>query len=263
MRTATGARVQAQDLGLRTGQGTVYAGVDLDAAPGSLTVVRADSGGGRTSLLLTLAGRMRPTSGTLAVDGHELPRNARKVRGIAALALCEGVNDLDERLRVAEHLRERLLMRFLPAPRSITGPALAAAGLDGLDTQRLVGDLSMAETRRLGVALALLDEPRLVLVDNADTGLGPEQQRAFFKRLRTVADTGPTIIAACADAEAARGLADVVEIGEAAPPPEGRHHAGRLPVVDPRADAPDAPAPDGEPGDTTATSPNRSEKENA
>ncbi|WP_017538395.1 ABC transporter ATP-binding protein [Nocardiopsis halophila] len=262
MRTATGARVRAEDLGLRTGQGTVYAGVGLDAAPGSLTVLRADSGGGRTSLLLTLAGRMRPTSGTLAVDGHELPRAARRVRGTAALALCEGVNDLDERLRVEEHLRERMLMRLRPAPRSITGPALAAAGLDGLDTRCLVGELSMADKRRLGVALALLDEPRLVLVDNADTGLGPEQQRAFFKRLRTVADTGPTVIAACADAEAARGIAEVVEIGGQGPPPEGRHHAGRAPADSPADSPSESPESPAESPAPTAT-PNRSEKENA
>src|SRR5699024_8267939 len=102
----------------------------------------------------------------LRVGGHELPRKARKVRRIAALALCAGVNDLDHRLRVTEHLNERLLMRLRPAPRSLTGPALAATGLTELDITQQVGDLSQAEKQRLGVALALLDEPHLILVDN-------------------------------------------------------------------------------------------------
>ncbi|GAA1119644.1 ABC transporter ATP-binding protein [Nocardiopsis composta] len=223
MRRATGARIDAEGLGVRTKEGVVFSGVDLAAAPGSLTVFHADSGGGRTSLLLTLAGRMRPTEGTLAVDGYELPKKARKVRGVAALALCDGVNDLEDRLRVAEHLNERLLLRFRPAPRSVTGPALAAAGLGDLDTSRMVNDLSMAEKRRLGVALALLDEPRLIVVDDADTGLGRDQQREFFKQLRDVADTGPTVVAACADPEAAEGLADVVALTGDEQGPAGRH----------------------------------------
>lgn len=223
MRRATGALVDADGLELRTGEGPVFSRIGFTAEPGSLTVFEADAGGGRTALLLALGGRMRPTSGALRVDGYELPRQARRARRIAALALASGVNDLDERLRVSEHMAERLLLRFRPAPRSVTGPALAAAGLGDLDTSRMVNDLSMAEKRRLGVALALLDEPRLIVVDDADTGLGRDQQREFFKQLRDVADTGPTVVAACADPEAAEGLADVVALTGDEQGPAGRH----------------------------------------
>ena len=232
MRRATGARIDAEGLAVRSAEGPVFTGLDLAVAPGSLTAVRAGSGGGRTALLLTLSGRMRPSGGQLAVDGHPLPRAARRVRGIASLALCPGVNDLDDRLTVGEHLTERLLLRLRPAPRAARAEALAAAGLDGLDTGRRTGALTAAQRRRLGVALALLDEPRLILVDEADTGLDAAEQEAFWAVLRDVADAGTTTVAACADAERAAGLADVVELhpgragGAAAPAAErgtGRH----------------------------------------
>src|SRR5690606_33831015 len=86
-----------------------------------------------------------------------------------------------------------------------------------------VNDLSMAEKRRLGVALALLDEPRLIVVDDADTGPGRDQQRELFTPLRAVADTGPTVAAACAHPEPAEGLADVVALTGDEQGPAGRH----------------------------------------
>ncbi|PSK97180.1 ABC transporter family protein [Murinocardiopsis flavida] len=199
MRRATGVRVDAERLTLRTGEGQVYTGVDLSARPGTLTALRADAGEGRTALLLTLAGRMRPTSGSLTVDGHALPAKARQVRRISALGLSEGVNDLDERLRVREQLNERLLLRLRTATRPLRASALLAAGLDGIDPRRLVRDLSTAERRRLGIALALLDEPRLLLVDDVDAGLDPEHQAALWGTLADLADSGLTVIAACAD----------------------------------------------------------------
>ncbi|GAB3211030.1 ABC transporter ATP-binding protein [Marinactinospora thermotolerans] len=222
MRFATGARVQAHELSLRTGRGWVYRDVDLTAAPGSLTALQAESGGGRTALLLTLGGRMRPSSGSARVDGHELPGAEAKVRGIAALGLSDGVNDLDGRLRVREHLRERLHLRLRPARRSLTRAALRAAGLDDLDTARPVGGLSAEERRRLGVALALVDEPRLLLVDDADRGLPHDRQRELWRTLRELADGGLTVIAACADAGAAHDLADVVALGRPGDDPATR-----------------------------------------
>ncbi|GAB3479222.1 ATP-binding cassette domain-containing protein [Nocardiopsis coralliicola] len=200
MRRATGAIVHADELELRTGEGTVFTGVSFTAMPGTLTVFEGDAGSGRTALLLTLGGRMRPSSGALRVDGHVLPRHARKVRRIAAPALLSGVNDLDERLRVREHLAERMLLRFRPAPEGVVAPALSAAGLSDLDRTRLVRDLSAVERARLGVALALLEEPRLLLADGVGAGLGAGHRAAMWALLHELAEGGLTAIATCADA---------------------------------------------------------------
>src|SRR5690625_1146114 len=172
MRWATGARVRAEGLTLTTREGPVYTDVDLTARPGTLTVFQADSGGGRSALLLSLTGRMRPTAGSLHVDGFTLPKQARKVRRISSLGLMDDVNSLDERLRVREHLTEAVMLRNRPAGRGLVDRALEAADIPNIDRDSLTKDLTTLERRRLGLALALISEPRLLAVDDVDGGLG-------------------------------------------------------------------------------------------
>jgi ABC-2 type transport system ATP-binding protein len=232
MRRATGARVRAEAVTLTTRQGPVYTGVDFTARPGTLTVFQADSGGGRSALLLTLCGRMRPTGGLLHVDGQTLPGQARKVRRISSLGLMDGVNALDERLRVSEHLSEARLLRTRPTSRSVTDEAMAAAGLTRLDHRTMVEQLPMLERRRLGVALALVTEPRLLVVDDVDGGLSGDHQAHMWRTLKDLADEGLTVIATCADA---RELATVAD----------RDTQGPLPITqgEPRRSDPPEPAP--------------------
>ncbi|SIO90079.1 ATP-binding cassette domain-containing protein [Nocardiopsis sp. JB363] len=208
MRRATGARVHAEDVSLTTREGPVYTGVDFTARPGTLTVFQADSGGGRSALLLTLTGRMRPTRGVLHMDGHSLPEQARKVRRISALGLMRDVNALDERLRVREHLSEARLLRLRPAPRTVADEAMEAVGLADLDRNTLVKELPMPERRRLGMALGLVHEPRLLGVDDVDGGLSPRSQASLWRTLKDLSDEGLTVIATCADARELAAVAD-------------------------------------------------------
>ncbi|MFG3440362.1 ATP-binding cassette domain-containing protein [Nonomuraea sp. NPDC047897] len=160
----------------------VFAGVSFTAGPGTLTVVAGPAGSGRTSLLLTLAGRMRPDRGTLRVHGHTRPRAIRRV---AALALLDGVTDLDRSLTVREHLRERR--------RGPYGAALKRAGLDTGEAT-LVRELDRERQVRLGVAMALLDDPAVIVADNVDLGLPPDRQRALWTLLGGL---GRTVVASC------------------------------------------------------------------
>lgn len=227
MRRATGARVEANGLALCTKQGPVYSSITFTALPGSLTAFHATSGSGRTSLLLSFAGRMRPSRGSLHVDGYAVPASARRVRRISALGLFDGINDLDERLRVTEHLSERTHLRLRPAGRSQHRAALSDADLPDVDPRTFVRNLSMVAKRRLGVALALLEEPRLLLVDNADHGLIPEEQAGFARTLAKLAATGLTVIASCTDASAFHDHATAIPLTSNAQPSSsdssGRH----------------------------------------
>jgi len=76
----SGAAVLARGLGVVERGGPVFRGVDADVPAGGLLVVRGPARSGRTSLLLTLAGRMAFTEGDLVVDGHRLPEGADAVR---------------------------------------------------------------------------------------------------------------------------------------------------------------------------------------
>lgn len=218
--TAHGLGVRARGFGLRGPRGWAFRDVDLDAEPGSLTAVEGPSGSGRTCLLLALTGRMRPTDGVAQVGGFRPPRHMSALRRVSALANVCGVTDLEPALTVGEHLRERALLRdafdFAPRvlPRSpgrrraerkrLIDTALDAARLDvatlpkGARTS--VRDLERPEALRLSVALALMSGPRLLAVDDADHKLRPSEQGEVWQLLRSVAESGTTVLAVCATA---------------------------------------------------------------
>ncbi|NKQ24293.1 ATP-binding cassette domain-containing protein [Streptomyces galbus] len=207
-------------LGLRGPRGWAYRGVRVAAEPGALVAVAGASGSGRTSLLLTLTGRMRPTEGTALVGGLALPRRMAAVRRVSALAHVPGVTDLDPALTVAEHLRERALLqrRFGDSVRGLLRPrrdraraarqridrALDAAGLDPRALPKgprtAVRDLERVEALRLSVALALVGRPRLLGVDDVDLKLSPDERTEVWELLRSLTEDGTTVVAVCAEA---------------------------------------------------------------
>ncbi|MEU1086590.1 ATP-binding cassette domain-containing protein [Streptomyces sp. NPDC005892] len=214
-----GAAVEVRGLGLRGSRGWAFRGVEFDAPPGTLTALEGPSGSGRTSLLLALTGRMRTTEGRASTGGHPLPGRLAAVRRITALGPVQGVSELDPALTVAEHLRERALLRnrytgpvrALLRPRreraavgERIGQVVNAAGLDLSALPRAgrtrARDLERLDALRLSVALALLDEPRLLAVDDTDLGLDTAGRAAAWELLRAVAAGGTTVLAVCAEA---------------------------------------------------------------
>jgi ABC-type multidrug transport system ATPase subunit len=212
----SGVRVRADGLALRGSQGWVLTGVTFDARPGDLVSVVAGGGSGRTSLLLMLGGRMRPTSGTASVDGLPLPRRARQVQRVSALGEMETVNELDDAVSVGAHVAERAHLVGWFARRRTIDAALRRVDLD-LDHRTLVRELDTFDRRLLGVALALMGEPRLILVDDADDRLTADVRPAMWERLAAVAESGPTVVAAGTDAPPPGLAAAEVRLGPESP----------------------------------------------
>ncbi|WP_460339959.1 ATP-binding cassette domain-containing protein [Actinoallomurus acanthiterrae] len=204
--------VTARGLSLKGSRGWVYRDVDLSLAEGGLAVVSGEAGTGRTCLLLTLAGRMRAGSGEVTVAGKATPTAIQRV---AALGETEGVNELDDALTVAEHVFERRHLRagllpHRPARRDgEVAAALAPVGL-ALDPGTPTGDLGPRDRHLLGAALALMDRPRLLVLDDIDRGMRGDHQREMWESLRALtAQAGVTIVASCVDAAPASDLADL------------------------------------------------------
>ncbi|MEV4194754.1 ATP-binding cassette domain-containing protein [Streptomyces toxytricini] len=215
-----GAAVKAEDFGLKGPRGWAFRGVDVDAAPGTLTAIEGPSGSGRTCLLLALTGRMKPTAGRAEVAGLPLPKRMGAVRRLAGLGPVPGVNDLDQALTVGEQLREGALLqrryegplRALLRPPGSAGKAAAAridAALDavGLDPETLpkglrtsVRDLDRLEAVRISLALALLGSPRLLALDDVDLKLSDTEREEAWELLRSIAASGTTVLAVCSQA---------------------------------------------------------------
>ncbi|RMI37612.1 ATP-binding cassette domain-containing protein [Actinomadura harenae] len=190
----------------------VYADVSFDVPAGGLLAVSGAGGTGRTALLLTLGGRMKPSGGRAKVGPFEVPGDLRTVQRITALGVMPGVNELDPALTVREHLGEALDLREGVFGRwrgraQRVRHALERVGLGDLDVRLSADDLSPEEAQLLGAACALVGRPGLLLLDDVDEGLPLDRQRALWERLRAVADSGVTVIASCHDPAPARGLA--------------------------------------------------------
>ncbi|MGW3595475.1 ATP-binding cassette domain-containing protein [Streptomyces sp. NPDC005167] len=215
-----GAAVTAEDFGLKGPRGWAFRGVRLDAPPGALIAIEGPSGSGRTCLLLALTGRMRASEGRAEVGGLRLPRQMAAVRRISALGPVPGVSELDPAFTVAEHLRERALLqrRYDGSLRALLRPrtertaaarnridtALDTAGLAPANLPKAertsVRDLERLEALRLSVALALIGRPRLLAVDDTDLKLSDAERAEAWDLLRSVADSGTTVLAVCSQA---------------------------------------------------------------
>jgi RND superfamily putative drug exporter len=199
--------------------GPVLNDVSVDVEHGHWLVVHGPSGAGKTALLLTIAGRMAFDTGRLRVDGHLLPQEARAVRHSVALAELPGLNDLEDNLSVEQHVAERLSIasfglwvsrrRVTPVIGELNaalGRAHDEAGLpfEPVDGSALVSTLTRLERKLLGVVLALTDDPRIVVVDDADDLRAAEHVQLLWSTLALLlADRDVTLVASVQAASSA------------------------------------------------------------
>jgi ABC-2 type transport system ATP-binding protein len=227
--------VNARQLSLRTKRGWVFRDVDLALARGETLAVAGPAGSGRSMLLLTLAGRAKPTGGSLDVAGTA--RRA-KIRTVASVARITGAVELEPDLRVIDHVRE---LRLLSHRELNYRHAAELVGFTA-DGTTLVGDLTSDEATLFAVALAVTGSPQLLVVDDADVGATLEQQQRIWSALLGVGSTGIVVVASTVDggiaaAHGARVLNLPVhdEFGEIPAPGatheiHGRHETREIPA---------------------------------
>jgi ABC-2 type transport system ATP-binding protein len=198
--------IAAHELGARTRRAWIYRGVNVNVLEGQVGAITGPAGSGRTSLLLALAARMPFTTGSLRVCGHGLPEGASSVRSAVAVARAGGANDLEPELRVRDHLIERGVRGDREA---LFDKACGRLGLT-VDRYALAGDLAAGPAALLCLALALLDEPRIVLLDDLDRGLPGAEQSELWQRMRALTEDGVTVLATSTDSTPAHGWADIL-----------------------------------------------------
>lgn len=205
--TTRGTAVHARSLTLHGHRGVVYGPVDLDVDRGELAVVHGPQGGGRSSLLLTIAGRMRPDRGSqLTVLGQRLPGQRHAVQRRAAIAGFTGIDDLDESVTVAVLVRERLAWLtpwYRPVGRvdqarfaRLAAPVFGDRPLPRVDS--VVWDLDEVDVMLLRLTLAMLQKPDLLVVDDVDQVHDEARRALVWQRLEAIASTGVAVVAAVA-----------------------------------------------------------------
>ncbi|WP_184889539.1 ABC transporter ATP-binding protein [Sphaerisporangium siamense] len=175
---APSAGQPAEDLrveGLKVTRGgrAVLHGVDLAVPRGKVTALLGANGAGKSSLVLTVAGLLRPTAGTVVAGGDDLTGlRPERVRAAGVAAVPEGHRVLAD-LSVADNLRVAgagLPKREVPA--AVAAAVEVFPELHDL-TDRPAGTLSGGQQQMLALAQALVARPRYLLVDELSLGLAP------------------------------------------------------------------------------------------
>lgn len=198
----------------RAASGEVQAlrGVDVSVRRGVLTAVVGPSGSGKSSLLRILAGLDEPTGGRVVVDGEDISRlNAserRRFRRARIGYLFQRPTDnLMAHLTVGENIRVTAAARRMGRVRP--DRVLAPVGLAGRERQP-AGQLSGGEQQRLGVALALLGEPALLVADEPTAELDHEAALDVIGLLADHQRQGGSALVASHDARLVEAATDVV-----------------------------------------------------
>ena len=192
--------LRARNLKLTHPDGTVgLADVNLDLAPGTVTVVIGGSGSGKTTLIKTLAGLNTLDMGTITLGSGDNPAEAttNQLRGNAAMVFQDTVL-ADASLRnnllvVNPNLTQTDLDRIAEA--AMLTPILKQAPA-GWDTPvgELGGQLSGGERQRVGIARALAKKAPLLLIDEATSALDTRNEHAIVDSIKQIRHNHTTVV---------------------------------------------------------------------
>ncbi|MEO7754524.1 MAG: ABC transporter ATP-binding protein [Terracoccus sp.] len=182
--------------------GAVHAvqGVDLRIEPGEVVAFLGPNGAGKTTTLDMVLGLTEPTSGTVRIFGAP-PRRAIDAGSVSAVLQTGG---LLRDLTVRETLRMIASTYAVHTPVDTVIERVGLAGLAG----RRVSKCSGGEQQRLRFALALLPDPRLLVLDEPTAGMDVSARRDFWDTMHADADAGRTVVFATHYLEEADAFAD-------------------------------------------------------
>ena len=192
--------------------------VTLAIAPGELHAVIGPNGAGKTTLINQISGLIRPDAGRIELGGRDvtaLPMYARAALGLARsfqiTSLFSEFTALDNVALAAQAHRGHSFRFWRDARREeeLRQPAQAALARVGLAQRAAmpVARLSHGEHRQLEIAMALVAEPRLLLLDEPMAGMGPEESARMVEMLRQL-KRSMTVLLIEHDMEAVFALAD-------------------------------------------------------
>lgn len=214
MTGSSGAPVATVDnLTKRFGEVTAVDSIGFSVAEGSITALLGGNGAGKTTTLSILLGLLLPTSGSVTVFGEDMLRHRYRV--LPRMNFSSPYVDLPKRLSVAENLTVYAHLYGLDRiAERVAGVARDMEISPFLD--RPTGTLSAGLNTRVALAKALLNEPRLLLVDEPTASLDPDTSdwvRGYLESYRR--RTGATILLASHNmAEVERLCDDVVMLHE-------------------------------------------------
>ena len=198
--------IEVADLSKVYGERTVVDGVSFSVEPGEIFGILGPNGAGKTTAVECVGGLRQRDGGTIIVAGMDPAQEGAALREVLGIQLQE--SRLPDKMRVIEALN--LYASFYPEPHD---PIELVKRL-GLVEQRTTyfAKLSGGQKQRLSVALALIGNPRVAILDELTTGLDPVARREVWEMLEELRSTGVTLLLVSHFMEEAERLCDRVVV---------------------------------------------------
>ncbi len=191
------------------------------------------NGAGKTTTMRMICCYAPLTAGQLTVDGKDVSKDCRKIK--AVLGIVPQENNLDPDLTVGENLL--VYSRYFDIPKKVA----VKRAFEGLELFQLrerwdsrIESLSGGMKRRLIFARALLNEPKILVLDEPTTGMDPQARLLVWQRVRDLKERGSTIVLCTQNMAEAAYLCDRLVImhqgkilAEGAPSDLVAHYAGK------------------------------------
>jgi ABC-2 type transport system ATP-binding protein len=208
--------------------------------PGRVTGFLGPNGAGKTTTLRMVLGLVRPTAGHATIGGHHYADLSEPLRSVGAVLEASSAH---KGRTARNHLRVFCAAAGLPDSRA--DEVLAMVGLTSAAKRKFRG-YSLGMKQRLGIAAALLGDPKVLILDEPANGLDPEGIRWMRDLLKALAKQGRTVLVSSHLLSEMELLADdiiiiaggrLVQQGTVAEVTGSMHHATRIRVRTPDVDA--------------------------
>ena len=187
----TAPDVTINDLTVAFKRGQVRALDDVSLRlPAGMVGLLGPNGAGKTTLMRVLTGVLQPTSGTVSVDGTDLTSRAQRREVKAATGYLPQELGLYPDLTAGQFLDYMALLKGITdkrARRARVHEVLELVALGDVARRKKLKTYSGGMKRRVGIAQAILNDPRLLIVDEPTMGLDPEERLRFRSLLATLA----------------------------------------------------------------------------
>jgi ABC-2 type transport system ATP-binding protein len=181
------AAIEIHDLHVRRGDKLILPGVSLRVPPGRVTGLLGPSGSGKTTLMRAIVGVQIVESGRVTVLGQPAGTPALRRR----VAYVTQAPSVYADLTVEENMR--YFARILAAPRERIAEVIRLVGLTG-QTKQVTRTLSGGEFSRTSLAVALLGQPELLVLDEPTVDVDPILRRELWQTFYELADAGASLL---------------------------------------------------------------------
>ena len=204
--------LEVKNISVSYGHVDALHNVNIQVPTGKIVSVIGANGAGKTSLVNTISGLVKPTTGEIVFNGEVLPKASHKIVGKGVVQVPEG-----RKVFAGLSVQENLIMGSSKLKKPFKEKEAEIYEMFPILGQRKsqqAGTLSGGEQQLLAIGRALMSEPEFIMLDEPSMGLAPVIVKQVFRIIKQINAAGTTILLIEQNARQALGISDYTYVLE-------------------------------------------------